>query len=185
MARATGAQRKVWKTMKEAAAGLSEFEKERRRGLAKAVRDVAVEIAKAARTTARGLKLVQDARRHNKAIKLIVTTHARYSESKRQVKGGVAAFGLIAKIEQGKRARQFWLNENTPSRTKRKQNKRTKSGAKGFRFKGSRGWISVGEIFAGGQRFKTREIVKMTGTQRSNMKAAIDASMQKAAEDKF
>ena len=155
-------------SMKAAAAALTDFEKARRKQVTSAVRVTAKAVAADARRRAKGLTVVKKATRHNKNIKVEVKFGARYSSSQRMVVGFVRSTGLVAKIEMGLKARKFRLA-------------RFKSHA--YSFKGSKGWVTVGDVRAGGQTFKKHVIVQMTEAQRSAMTAAIDASMERAVKE--
>jgi hypothetical protein len=156
--------------MVDAAIGLREMDKDRRKAVVAGVRKVASAIAKRTRQEARKIPIIVKIRRYNPKIKITAISFARYSKSNNEVQAGVKTTGLLASIQLGLRARRWQLWP--------------KDGTKGMRGRAKlpRGFVTFGlgqkkKIMAGGQHHKQREILRSQYADMERLGPTVDQSI--------
>lgn len=175
----------TFQTFKQVAVSLEKFNKARTAVYIVAVRTVARDIAKKAKTEAAGYHVVQKIRKHNRNIKVMIIPSAYLSKREGTVVGLVRATGLIAKIEKGMNARRFWNNRGGTVRYKGWAKKKTAGeGLRSAIFKSPSGWKTIHKK-AGGQKYKKRTFIKITPTQQQALATAIDRVNALASSEHF
>jgi len=179
----------IFRNLRDVANALTgTFEKKRRDFAVKNIRGVINAVAKRSRKKAYALREVKGARYYNKNIKVIINTKARWSESRQAIIAGIAAHGIVAKIELGMKAKRFWLYrrgnpEIGPKRQSKAWKGRRTHNNDTFVFRGATGaWTSVGRVQAGGQTFKKREIVEITHADKTAITNALGRAITGAAQ---